>query len=339
MSGLHSEGSSPMKDRRGFTLVELLVVIAIIAVLISLLLPAVQRVREAAARISCSNNLKQIGLALHNYHGAMKALPPAQNPFPLVFSPQARILPYIEQDNLQKLINFTQPPLDFFGTGTNPNDNASPTCASKFEVKLFLCPSDAVSPRVPGSAYGATNYVACVGSGTVASGSFAQGDGIFWISPVRLTDIVDGTSNTVAFSETLLGNGNTSTGATPSDPQRERLLVLLPMIPTPTTCSSGGGAGTFWSGQRSAKWINGHYGDALYNHFYTPNAANWDCGDSYGGGTSSDMALTAARSNHPGGVNVLFADGSVHFISNAINSVTWRALATRAGGEVVDGDY
>jgi prepilin-type processing-associated H-X9-DG protein len=313
------------------------VVIAIIAVLIGQLLPAVQKVREAAARISCTNNLKQLGLAMHNYHSALSTFPPAQMPFPLVFSPQARLLPYVEQDNLQRLIDFTQPPLDFFGTGTDPNDNASPTCASKFEVKLFLCPSDSISPRVSGLDYGATNYVACVGSGLVASGDFTQGDGVFWIKPMRIADITDGTSNTVAMSETLLGDGETDQGPTPVDPARERLLVPVPTLPTPATCSSGTNAGNFWSGQRSARWINGHYGDALYNHFYPPNSSMWDCGDSYNGGTFSSHALTAARSNHAGGVNVLLADGSVHFITNGIALTTWQALATRAGDEVIDG--
>lgn len=327
-----------MSRRGAFTLIELLVVIAIIGTLIALLLPAVQKVREGANRMSCSNNLKQLGLALHNYEGVYHTFPPAQNPFPLVFSPQARLLPYIEQENLQRLIDFTQPPLDFFGTGTNPNDNASPNCPSKFQVKLLLCPSDAIWPRVPGSDYGATNYVACVGSGTVASGSFFQGDGVFWNQPTKFAAITDGTSSTVAFSETLLGNGSTSTGATPGDAKRERLLVPVPTSPTPATCGSGAGGGNFWSGTRSTQWINGHYGHTLYNHYYPPNAANWDCGDSYGGGDSSSSALTAARSNHSGGVNALFADGSVHFISNAVSLDTWRALATRAGGEVV-GDY
>src|SRR5947207_266895 len=158
---------SRLFPRAGFTLIELLVVIAIIAILIGLLLPAVQRVREAAARLKCQNNLKQLGIALHNYHSAYQKFPTARDPWPMVFSPLARLLPQVEQENLQRLVDFTQPPLDFSGTGTNPNDNASPTCAAKFVVPLFLCPMDSVTPRVPGSVYGGTNYVACVGSGTV----------------------------------------------------------------------------------------------------------------------------------------------------------------------------
>jgi prepilin-type processing-associated H-X9-DG protein len=180
--------------------------------------------------------------------------------------------------------------------------------------------------------YGATNYVANDGSGLVNSGNILTGDGVFWQNPIRLTDITDGTSNTAAFSETLLGDGLSPTGPTPTDAVREVLLVSGGNTPTPDACASGGGSNT-WSGQRSAKWINGHYGDALYNHYYPPNAPVWDCGNGY-----SNMGLTAARSNHTGGVNLLLADGAVRFIANSIVLSTWRALATRAGGEVV-GDY
>jgi high-affinity nickel-transport protein len=329
-----NNGETDMINRRGFTLIELLVVIAIIAILIGLLLPAVQKVREAAARMSCSNNLKQLGLAMHNYAGANgDAFPIANNGFPLIFSPQARLLAYIEQDNLNRLLDYTQPAL-FFGTPT-PNDNPAGTAPSGTSIKLLLCPSDAISPRVPGSNRGATNYVACVGSGRVALGDFAQGDGVFWSKPVTIVGITDGTSNTIAFSETLLGNGQTSTGSTPGDYRRER--YLLPNTITVAGCQSASGG--FWSGQRSAIWINGHYGDGLFNAFYPPNSKNWDCGNSYGGGTYSNLAITSARSGHSGGVNVLLCDGSVRFVRDGIDPTTWQAVATRAGGEVVGGDW
>ena len=311
--------------RTGFTLIELLVVIAIIAVLIALLVPAVQKVREAASRTHCQNNLKQLGLAMHNAHGVNKKLPPGRGtPFPLVFSTHAYLLPYVEQDSLQRLVDFNVPPLAC-GGGTNANDPAARTV-----VPLLLCPSDSGNGRVPGSPYGATNYVANVGSGTAAAGNLAGGDGVFYHgSATRITDIVDGSSNTAAFSESLLGDGQTPSGP-PADPRRVVMELAGGADTTPGSC---GGGGT-WSGQRGAKWINGHYGDTLYNHFYTPNANVWDCGNGF-----HNKGLTAARSLHSGGVNVLLCDGSVRFVSDSVAPATWRAVSTRADREVVSGEW
>jgi prepilin-type N-terminal cleavage/methylation domain-containing protein/prepilin-type processing-associated H-X9-DG protein len=307
-----------MRIRHAFTLIELLVVIAIIAVLVGLLVPAVQKVRESANRLSCTNNLKQIGLALHNYHDPNRSYPQARNPFPLVHSPQARLLPYVEHDNLQRLVDFAQPP-------TSPANLA----ASQTAVKLFVCPSDPAGGRVAGSAHAGTNYVANVGSGAVGFGLIASGDGVFTQTPLAIRDITDGTSNTAAFSESILGNGVTSTGPIPSDPRREVLEVPGGNDPTPAECAAGG-AGKVWSGQRGSRWIDGHYGNALYNHFYAPNPSTWDCGNG-----NHNKGLSTARSWHPGGVNLLLCDGSVRFLSNGVPLVIWRALSTRAGGEVV----
>jgi prepilin-type N-terminal cleavage/methylation domain-containing protein len=307
---------------RGFTLIELLVVIAIIAILIALLLPAVQQAREAARRVQCRNNLKQIGLALHNYESSHRVFPPGTLGFPKVFSAHAHLLPYVDQAPLQNLIDYDYPPLDFGVPGWEVNE-----AASKTVVSLFLCPSD--RDRVPGSQFGATNYVASVGSGLVNDGSSNNGDGIIFVrSSVRFADIRDGTSNTVAFSESLLGSGSASaSGSSPADAAREVLELPMGAPTTPSACASPGG-GT-WSEQRGAKWINGHYGDTLYNHFYSPNALQWDCGNGF-----HNSALTAARSQHTGGVFILLCDGSVRFASDSIDLGLWRAIATRSGNEV-----
>src|SRR5882724_10046271 len=141
---------------RGFTLIELLVVIAIIAILIGLLLPAVQKVREAAARAKCSNNLKQLGLAMHNYESSNGVFPPGRNQYPKVVSAPARLLAYVEQENLQRLVNYD-------GTLADPQN----VLASQTKVGLFICPSDPAGGQVPGMSDFGGNYVACNGTGAL----------------------------------------------------------------------------------------------------------------------------------------------------------------------------
>jgi prepilin-type N-terminal cleavage/methylation domain-containing protein/prepilin-type processing-associated H-X9-DG protein len=302
--------------RPAFTLVELLVVMAIIGILVALLLPAVQAAREAARRMSCTSNLRQLALAAHNHHDTLGAFPPARMPFPLVHSPQARVLPFVEQTNLQRLVDFTK--------GPSAPENAT---ASQTVVKLFVCPSDSARGQVPGSAHGGTNYVANVGSGTVDFGLIASGDGVFPQRQLGFRDLTDGSSNTAMFGETILGSGQAATTTPPQDPRRQVLEVSGGGDTTPADCTAGSGT---WSGQRGAKWIDGHYGNALYNHFFAPNPRAWDCGNAF-----HNKALSTARSFHPSGVNIALADGSCRFVSDAIDLANWRALATRGGGEVV----
>jgi prepilin-type N-terminal cleavage/methylation domain-containing protein len=216
------------QKRPAFTLIELLVVIAIIAILIGLLLPAVQKVREAAARMKCQNNLKQLGLALHNYESSNQKLPAAGvqggaaaglTASTYAFSVQARCLPFVEQDNLQKLIDFTQPVL-----GGSPLGFSNP--AAKVVVPLLVCPSDSQPPLGTVGSFGTnlagTSYMANTGTGTTDSLTYAyydpafQTDGVFWFgSGVRFTDIADGTSNTMLLSESLLGPGGVAVTGTP----------------------------------------------------------------------------------------------------------------------------
>lgn len=301
---------------RGFTLIELLVVIAIIAVLIALLLPAVQQAREAARRTQCKNNLKQLGLGLHNYESTHGLFPPGAEGFPLVWSPHAHLLPYLDQANLLNLINMGLAPTD------PANDSKTMTV-----IPTFLCPSD--SGSIPGSLYGATNYGFNSGSGTVNYGNTRTGgDGIFWVySSTRLRDVIDGTSNTAAASETLLGSGSTT--ATLTDYMKQQFkLTASSAHPDIATCSSG--AGGSFDGFRAKKWAIGHAGDTLYNHSLSPNDDQWDCTNSF-----YSEALMAARSRHVGGVHLLLCDGSTRFVSENISSIIWRGLSTRAGSEVI----
>jgi prepilin-type N-terminal cleavage/methylation domain-containing protein/prepilin-type processing-associated H-X9-DG protein len=315
IQNLKSEIQNTMTQRNAFTLVELLVVIAIIGILVALLLPAVQMAREAGRRANCNNNLKQIGLAMQNHHATYNAFPVARNPYPLVHSSLSRLLPFCEQANVQNLIDYSLP----LSAPVNVN-------ASQQVISIFVCPSDGMSGRVPTMLDAGSNYVANNGSGTVAYGLIASGDGVFTQTPQGFKDLIDGSSNTAAFSESLLGNGT----ATGQNPRLEVLEIAGGGDTTPAACGAGGGA---WSGKRGGKWIDGHYGNTLYNHFYTPNPAEWDCGNG-----SHNKGLSTARSYHPGGVNVLFCDGSVRYANNAIDLNVWRAASTRGGGEVA-GDF
>ncbi|MHB1425370.1 MAG: DUF1559 family PulG-like putative transporter [Gemmataceae bacterium] len=341
--------------RRAFTLIELLVVIAIIAVLIGLLLPAVQKVREAAARTQCSNNLKQLGLAMHNYEGAMGTLPPAfptsvppaWSGLPAYFfswSAMAQLNPFLEQTNIYNAMDLKQP------IYVPPNYTISPAnqFAVKQFIKLFLCPSDLMNPVSSDygvTSIGPTNYAVCVGSGTTNGGppfgSPLNSDGMFQAgSGFRILDITDGTSNTAMMSESLLGQGPTNAGgAMPAVANAVQRVYAYTGFGTPLSDSSCAGASQ-WnvSDPRGFMWASGEMRCGSYNHYYTPNAPIYDCmtNDLT---TYTSMAFRAARSNHLGGVNVLFGDGGVRYVAQGVSSTTWRALATRSGGETPGGDY
>jgi prepilin-type N-terminal cleavage/methylation domain-containing protein len=315
--------------QRAFTLIELLVVIAIIAILIALLLPAVQQAREAARRTQCRNNLKQIGLAIHNYESSLRVFPPGRLGFPMVFSVQAHLLPYLEGSTLYNLIDFNTRPN--FGAPSAPMTQNEIACRTK--IPGYVCPSDFAA--VPGSDFGPTNYVATTGSGVGAANHINTGDGVMYsMSSVRFRDVTDGLSNTICFSEHTLGPGglpSSPSAGPPRDPKAEVLELVGGTATSDAACVAGGGGG--WSGLRGAKWMNGHYGDTLYNHYYAPNSKQFDCGN-----TSHNSGLTAARSRHTGGVTTLVADGSVRFVGENVDLTIWRGGATRSGGEVL-GDF
>lgn len=320
--------------RGGFSLVELLVVIAIIGVLVGILIPAVQASRAAAARNSCSNNLRQLGLALHNHEAALGYFPSGsvakeypEQPFAawtfFRWSALASLTPYLENSAAYNALDLTVPLY-----GTNFAVRPENIEAVKILVPEFLCPSDI--GRAVSEDFAPTNYAVCAGSG-IGGGTPRDTDGAFYInSQTTPAKITDGLSKTVLASESLLGQPQS--GA--HDPQTEYKFAFTAPI-SDSLCN----AAAQWnvSDPRGFAWVNGEYRCGLYNHHQTPNSAVPDCmGVQVGGGVKlifTPYGWRGARSNHPGGVNVLLADGSLRFVSDAVDAAVWKDLATIAGGE------
>jgi len=330
------------RPRAGFSLVEVLVVVAIIGTLIALLLPALQAGREAARRLVCASNLRQLGLATAGYESARGRFPlgaesrqwAARPNFPHQYfrwSVLAHLTPFLEDAQLLASLDLSVPLyIDLRPDAIAPQNKP----VVKITVPLFLCPSDKSAPV--SELFGPTNYAACTGSGA-AGGTPFETDGLFFInSRVRAKDISDGLSKTVAFSESVLGAGPTAT----RDPQAADPLTAYGFVLAAPLTDSLCVRPLFWNytDLRGFSWANGEYRTTLYNHGRLPNDPQIDCIGVIM--NTADKALMyagygwrGARSRHRGGVNVTMADASTRFVADDVDPAVWRALSTRAGGE------
>jgi prepilin-type N-terminal cleavage/methylation domain-containing protein/prepilin-type processing-associated H-X9-DG protein len=305
---------------RGFTLIETLVVIAVVGVMAGLLAVAVQAARESARRVSCVNNLHQIGIAAQAYAAAHGCLPMGNSG--QGYSPHVAILPYLSQTPLYSSLNFSLPAYEYFDSmliGANHT-------ASSTTLITFLCPSD-VAPRRGGW----TNYAGNLGGGVQKYGY--NGALVLPIDrPLSLSDFRDGASHTAFFSEWVRGSGDVFD----REPRRVIFQVPTPLVAPSqldefvTLCRSiDPGFAVVGAAEKGRPWVHGELGVTLYNHVLGINERS--C---FNGGLVQQSGVSAS-SRHPGGAHVLFVDGRVRFVADTLAQEVWRALASRSGGEVL----
>ncbi len=353
-----------IRMRRGFTLIELLVVIAIIAVLIALLLPAVQAAREAARRAQCVNNLKQIGLAIHNYESSNGCFPygaetemPSTGPSYPDFGPIVAMLPFLEQQALFNSCNFNNGTGCNFTTRTDPCGN---TTVHTTQIKAILCPSDldrlstTVNNGAAGAAFAHVNYCFNAGADSYGNWNPSMWSGPFITAyngnkggqaPVTAASIADGLSNTAGASERVKGIGATNNGTIDSlNPTATSFAVGATIYATPNTplnqytiCSQvQKAAATVNNGDAAGGyWTDGNPAEELYNHIMPPNTWGCDVKTNY---NNRYGVIGTAASRHPGSVNVLMMDGSTRGVKSSVSTTVWWAIGTKAMGEVVGAD-
>ena len=320
--------------RSGFTLIELLVSIGVIAILISLVAPAIQNVREAARSVDCRNRLRQIGLAVHQYaDGSGGILPPAFipviSPSGLLvernLSPLAQLLPFLDQTSVWQSISLEETGA---GAGDGPPTSQQNAGLLQKRLAIFECPSDSVP-------HGATSFRMCSGSSPGLHSSINEPPGVTpalrgvaRIRGYRMSAITDGTSSTACFAERVVGDHNLNR----YDPWRDRATVADNGSYTPdgmaSACEMGFLSPTSHYSFDGATWLLTSFPQALYNHVLPPNSRIPDCQN------NSGWAVTA-RSHHRGGAHVLMVDGSVRLVAESVDLAIWRALASVTGGETI----